>query len=205
MGDLTGIQGIRPPRRLEVLPYTVGSTAYTPMEAGNPFRTGSEQRGTLGGDVKFGVGSNLTLQTTINPDFGQVEADPAQVNLSAFESYFSEKRPFFTEGADIFRFPLGGGDMNSQGLFYSRRIGRAPQGSADPRGGFAEDIGQTKIIGAAKLSGKTTSGWTVGLLGAETARENASVLDSLGIRHGDVVEPRTTYFGAPEGREYANG
>ncbi|MBI4501940.1 MAG: hypothetical protein HY700_12370 [Gemmatimonadetes bacterium] len=205
MGDLTGIRGIRPPRRLEVLPYTVGSTAYRPSEAGNPFRTGTDRRATVGGDVKVGIGSNLTLQATINPDFGQVEADPAQVNLSAFENYFSERRPFFTEGSDVFRFALGGGDGNSQGLFYSRRIGRAPQGSADPRGGYAQDVAQTRIIGATKLSGKTRGGWTIGLLGAETARENAAVVDSAGARHADAVEPRSTYLVGRVAREYRGG
>src|SRR5439155_5739826 len=132
--------GIRPPRRLEILPYTVGSSAYATQEAGNPFQTGMAHRGTIGGDIKAGLTSNLTLQATINPDFGQVDADPAQVNLSAFEAFFPERRPFFSEGSDIFRFGLGGGDGNNQGLFYSRRIGRAPQGSADDRGGFAESI-----------------------------------------------------------------
>ncbi|MBI4420215.1 MAG: carbohydrate binding family 9 domain-containing protein [Gemmatimonadetes bacterium] len=197
MGELSGLDGIRPPRRLEILPYSVGSTASSPAQAGNPFRTGVSRGGTAGGDVKVGIGSNLTLSATLNPDFGQVEADPAQVNLSAFESFFSERRPFFKEGADIFRFPMN--------LFYSRRIGRAPQGSADPRGGHAERINQTTILGATKLSGKTRGGWTIGLLGAQTARERAAVVDSMGAPFSDVIEPATTYLVGRLARDVRQG
>jgi hypothetical protein len=144
-GDLTGIEGIVPPRRLEILPYTVARTEMRAAEEGNPFRTGSDQVATMGADIKFGLTSALTLTATINPDFGQVEADPAVVNLSAFETFFPERRPFFNEGLDIFRFGLGG-DGSREGLFYTRRIGRSPQGSPDDRGGFAEDIAQTTWI-----------------------------------------------------------
>jgi len=194
-GELQGLDGVRPPRRLELLPYTV-SRGQNNAETGSPFTPHIATAATAGADLKVGLGSNLTLDATINPDFGQVDADPALVNLSAYESYFPERRPFFTEGVNIFRFPisLGDGDGANEGLFYSRRVGRAPQGGADPRGGFAETVDHTTILGAAKLSGKTASGWTVGLLGALTQETHARAQDSLGARYSDVVEPRSGYL-----------
>jgi hypothetical protein len=195
-GDVAGMDGIRPPRRLELLPYTVTSGRNNIVEAGNPFTPHVSSTATMGADLKVGLGSNLTLDATINPDFGQVDADPALVNLTAFESYFPERRPFFTEGVNIFRFPvsLGDGDGANEQLFYSRRVGRLPEGTADPRGGFAETVDHTTILGAAKLSGKTASGWTVGFLGALTQEMHAHAADSLGQRYSDVVEPRSGYF-----------
>jgi hypothetical protein len=207
-GALEGIEGVRPPRRLEVQPYTVGRASRSPAEAGNPFRTGSETAARIGADVKYGVTSNLTLDATINPDFGQVEADPAVVNLTAFESFFGERRPFFTEGANIFRFPiaLGDGDGANEQLFYTRRIGRAPQAAPDvPPGGFAQEIGQSTIQAAGKLSGKTPSGWTVGLLGARTAEMRTRVQDSLGARSTEVVEPATNYLVGRLARDFRDG
>lgn len=206
-GDLVGLEEIRQPRRVELLPYTAAGSAWAPAEPGNPFLTGRSSFSRLGADLKLGLSSNLTLSATINPDFGQVEADPAVVNLTAFETFFPEKRPFFNEGLDLFRFPLSlgdGGDANEQ-LFYSRRIGRAPQGSADRRGGYAEVLSQTTILGAAKLSGKTASGWSVGSLVAVTAEEKAAVVDSAGQRHEDVVEPLTGYFVGRLARDFRNG
>ncbi len=208
-GDLEGLAGIRPPRRLEILPYSVARAARTRVEAGDPFRDGADAAATAGADVKLGIGSNLTLDATINPDFGQVEADPAVVNLSAFETFFPERRPFFLEGVNIFRFPiaLGDGDGANEQLFYSRRIGRAPQGSADPpAGGYGETLQNSSILAAAKLSGKTTSGWTIGLLGALTAEEHARVADSTGtIVASDVVAPRTSHVIGRLARDLRNG
>jgi hypothetical protein len=194
-GELGGLEGIRPPRRLELLPYTVARASNNIAEAGNPFAPNTSAAASAGADLKVGVGSNLTLDATINPDFGQVEADPSVVNLSAFETFYPERRPFFTEGVNIFRFPilLGDGDGANEQLFYSRRVGRQPQGGADPRGGFAENVDHTNILGAAKLSGKTRSGWTIGLLGALTREMHANVLDSVGSAHRDVVEPRSEF------------
>lgn len=189
-GDLVGLDGVSPPRRLEIMPYVVARQDVNPGVSGNPFQSGRDRLGTLGADIVYGLTSNLTLTATINPDFGQVEADPAVVNLSAFETFFPERRPFFLEGVDIFQFPSG----SQQGLFYTRRIGRRPQGRADARGGSARSINNTTILGAAKLSGKTQSGWTVGLLGAQTARETADVLGGDGLNYQDVVEPATTYL-----------
>lgn len=206
-GDLVGIEHITPPRRIEVLPYAAATGTFDKGEAGNPFLTGHDQRGRMGADLRLGVTSNLTLSATINPDFGQVEADPAVVNLTAFESFFPEKRPFFSEGLDVFRFPisLGDGDEANEQLFYTRRIGRAPHESADPRGGYAQDITETTILGAAKLSGKTPSGWTIGLLSALTAEEHAAVVDATGASFSDPVEPRTVYSVGRLARDFRNG
>lgn len=206
-GELVGIEGISPPRRIEVMPYVSATGAWQPSEEGNPFATGTDHSGRAGADFNIGVTSNLTLSATINPDFGQVEADPAVVNLTAFETFFPEKRPFFNEGIDIFRFPimLGDGPDANEQLFYSRRIGRAPQGEADERGGYTESLRETTILGAAKLSGKTPSGWTVGLIGALTAEEQAEVVDSLGTFHKDVVEPRSGYFVGRLARDFRDG
>jgi hypothetical protein len=200
-GDLEGIEGIDPPRRAEFLPYMSATGAWQEPVEGDPFRTGRDRTARAGLDMNIGVTSSLTLSATFNPDFGQVEADPAVVNLSAFETFFPEKRPFFQEGLDIFQFRIRGREQ----LFYTRRIGRAPQGSADDRGGYAEDITQTTILGAAKLSGKTQGGWSMGILDAVTAEEEASVIDSVGDIHQDVVEPRTNYFVGRLARDLRNG
>lgn len=204
-GDLVGIEGIAPPRRIEVTPYVSGTSGFEPTETGNPFQTGDFQTARMGADLNIGVTSNLTLSATVNPDFGQVEADPAVVNLSAFETFFTERRPFFNEGIDIFRFSLSGGDGNAEQLFYTRRIGRQPQGSVEDRGGFAESVQQTTILGAAKLSGKTPSGWTIGLLGSVTAEEKANAIDAAGNPYADVVEPRTGYFVGRVARDFRGG
>lgn len=200
-GDLVGIEGIDPPRRIEVMPYVSSTSAFTPEEQGNPFRTGTDQNATVGADFNIGITSSLTLSATVNPDFGQVEADPAVVNLSAFETFFPEKRPFFKEGIDVFRFSINGQEQ----LFYTRRVGRAPQGSADPRGGYAETLDHTTILGAAKLSGKTADGWTMGFSGALTASERARVVDSTGAQFGDIVEPRSTYMVGRLSRDFRGG
>jgi hypothetical protein len=147
LGELTGIDGVAPPRRLEVAPYTVAKTFNAPVT------NGFSQRGnaTMGGDLKYGITSNLTVDATVNPDFGQVEADPSVVNLSAFETFFPEKRPFFLEGQGLFRFDLNCNDGSCSGLFYSRRIGRGPQLS-----GEYQDVtnpASSTIIGATKLTG----------------------------------------------------
>lgn len=201
-GDLVGLEGVKPPRRIEVLPYVSATGTRSPGEDGNPFLTGKDQNAAAGADFTVGLTSNFTLQGTINPDFGQVEADPAVVNLSAFETFFPEKRPFFLEGLDMFQFSLGDG---AEQLFYTRRIGRQPQAGADPRGGYAESIQQTTILGAAKLSGKTADGWTVGFTGALTAEEEARAVDSLGTEFSDVVEPRTWYGVARVARDFRDG
>ncbi|MCK4786768.1 MAG: AMIN domain-containing protein [Desulfobacteraceae bacterium] len=202
-GDLKGITGIPAPKRLQFLPYTVGRSSFQPKEEGNPFQTGSSYLANLGLDLKYGVSSNLTLDAAFNPDFGQVEADPAQVNLTAFETYFPEKRPFFIEGKNILSFPVGG-ISGRESLFYSRRIGRAPQG--DPSSAQYSHIPEnTTILGAFKLTGKTAQGWSIGLMEALTGREQASLISWEGERKEETVEPLTNYFLGRAEKEFRNG
>jgi len=197
-GHLLGLSRLPQPKRLELRPYaTAREERIHPGVPNNPFNDGSRKVASGGLDLKYGLTSNLTLDATVSPDFGQVEDDPAFVNLSAFEQFFSERRPFFIEGGDIFRF--GG-----QQYFYSRRIGRPPQGSANSRGGFVDQPNHATILGAAKLSGRTGGGWSVGLLDAITAREFAPV-DSAGVRFRDEVEPLTNYLVARGKRDFTRG
>jgi len=191
LGELAGIDGIAPPRRLEVAPYTVAKTLNAPVS------TGFAQRGsaTVGGDLKYGITSNLTLDATVNPDFGQVEADPSVVNLSAFETFFPEKRPFFLEGQGLFRFDLNCNNGQCSGLFYSRRIGRSPQLSDE-----YEDVtspASSTILGATKLTGRLGNGVSVGVLDAVTQRETAP-----GNR---TIEPGTNYFVGRMQRDFRQG
>jgi hypothetical protein len=185
MGELVGIQGINPSRRIELLPYVAGDALFNAnaVDAGDPFHDGKEFEGRMGADVKMGVGPNLTLEGTINPDFGQVEADPAVVNLSAFEIFFDERRPFFTEGSQL----LNGGGA---GYFYSRRIGQPPH--LEPEADFFSSPKSTSILGAAKLTGRLNSGLSVGALGALAQRERSNVSNNGNISR-ITVEPRTGY------------
>ena len=206
-GELRGLRDIRPPRRLEVQPYTVGRITRAPGDADNPFYRPTATYGSLGADVKYGLSSNLTLTATINPDFGQVEADPSVVNLSAYESFFSERRPFFVEGADIFRFAIGvgDGDFGSERLFYSRRIGRRPQRSISVDDGWVDAPQASTILAAAKLSGKTAGGWSLGVLDAVTAAEEARVVDASNTMRTEPVEPLTNYAVARAIRDFRGG
>jgi hypothetical protein len=203
-GDLAGLDGIQPKRRLEVLPYVLAQQAFTPAVQGNPFQDGTEWFGNAGADVRYGLNNSLTLNVTLNPDFGQVEADPSVVNLSAFETFFAERRPFFLEGQNIFDFRLSNFSGAEQ-LFYSRRIGRAPQGFADPRGGFVKMPLNTTIIGAAKLTGKSADGWSIGVLDAVTAEEKATVIADDGSRYRDPVEPLSNYFVGRVSKDFREG
>lgn len=194
-GTLRGLNGVRPPRRLELMPYAMAKLQRTPGDTGNPLFEENDFSATLGLDVKYGITGDLTLDIAVNPDFGPVEADPAEVNLTAFETFFPERRPFFIEGADIFDFVLGYGPTGrpDEKLFYSRRIGREPRGDVDPQGGYMEMPDATTIQIAEKLSGKTASGWTVGLLHAATAEEEAHIITGGGQDIHEVVEPSTQY------------
>ena len=196
-GHLVGLGPLRAQRRLELAPYVLASAAYAPAPAGDPFSSGHDYRGSAGLDLKYGLTSDLTLNATVNPDFGQVEVDPAVVNLSAFETFFPEKRPFFVEGADVFRF--GGIRANNSydfpDFFFSRRIGREPQRRVTGDGiGFLDAPTETSIRTAAKLSGRTRTGWSVGVLDAVTAGEEARYVDATGARVTTPVEPLTNYF-----------
>ncbi len=208
--DLTGIKNITPPTKLEVLPYAVAKQHFTNMfSAGSPFNDGSIFSGNSGVDIKYGLGSNLTVNATINPDFGQVEVDPAVVNLSQFETFFQEKRPFFIEGSNFFDFGSGGANNNwgfnwgNPDYFYSRRIGRSPRGDAQ-HSGYVDYPDGTRILGAAKITGKIAEGWSLGSLHAVTAREYATV-DSSGQRFADVVEPLSSYNVVRTLREFNEG
>ncbi|MEO5588320.1 MAG: DUF5916 domain-containing protein, partial [Gemmatimonadaceae bacterium] len=169
MGTLVGLQGIRPSRRIEVIPYVASNaTVRGNRDRSDPFDDGRNLAGHLGGDVKMGLGPSLTLQATANPDFGQVDADPAEVNLSAFETFFSERRPFFIENS---RLLTGAGSY-----FYSRRIGARPRGRAN--GEYIDYPGSSTILGAAKLTGRLPSGLSIGALSAVTASEQARTFDA---------------------------
>jgi hypothetical protein len=185
-GHLHGLSDIGPGKRWEIMPYTLGRAEYVTAAAGNPFRDGSDYFGGFGADAKYRLTSALTIDATVNPDFGQVEVDPAMVNLSAFEQSLQERRPFFVEGSDIFRF----GDTR---LFYSRRIGRAPQGSLPSGTSFSDRPDAAPILGAAKITGRTTNGWTIGFMEAVTGETTASWQNRTGDMGETVVEPATNY------------
>jgi hypothetical protein len=184
LGRLTGLEGLTSARRVEAVPYAVTKNVQRARPGG---RYDRGQDATVGGDLKVGLTPNVTLDATVNPDFGQVEADPAVLNLSAFETFFAERRPFFVEGTGLYQFALNcyivvDCDTN-EGLFYSRRIGRSP--SLAGLYGDASTATATPIAGAAKLTGRTKSGLAFGLLDALTERVNGP--------GGTAVEPQANY------------
>jgi Domain of unknown function (DUF5916)/Carbohydrate family 9 binding domain-like len=187
LGVLTGIRDITPFHRLEVVPFTVAKSSSVSITGAQPGESpwGRSQKMSAGADVKYGITPNLTLDATVNPDFGQVEADPSVVNLSAFETFFQERRPFFIEGSGFYNFALNCSIVNcgGEGLFYSRRIGRAPQ----LFGLYADDASPnvSPILGAAKLTGRLPGGLNVGALEAATGR--------VGGLNDRTTEPRTSY------------
>ena len=197
---LVGISGIKPPRAMELMPYVVTrADVRNTIEDADPYNSTAEVLGDLGVDVKYGLTSNLTLTGSVNPDFGQVEVDPAVLNLTQFELFFPEKRPFFVEGASLFDFGKGGSNnnfnfnLNPPSFFYSRRIGRQPQGTINLDYDYIDVPEQSTILAAAKVTGKTASGWTVAALDAVTDQEKA-FYSWEGLRHEDAVEPMTNYF-----------
>lgn len=195
--DVEGLDGIRRGRPLEIVPYAVvRSDVLTRAERSNPLLDRFDHRVDVGLDVKYGLTSSLTLTGTINPDFGQVEVDPAVVNLSQFETFYPERRPFFTEGLNLFDFgdtpaPSHFNFFFPPSLFYSRRIGRSPQGGIDAP--YTTAPAETTILGAAKVTGKLGNGWSIGVLDALTATEHGRFVDGAtsGRRQ---VEPLTNYF-----------
>lgn len=206
-GELGGLAGVEPRRQFDIMPYGVSSyNTYQPEEC-NPFRTGSDPGFKGGMDAKIGVTNNLTLDISLFPDFGQVEADPSEVNLTAFETFFSEKRPFFIEGSSItsFNVGLGDGTVGNDNLFYSRRIGRRPHGYPSLEDGEYADVPTfTNILGAAKLTGKTKNGISVGLIESVTAEVKAKI-DNAGEITTDVVEPLTNYSLARVQKDFNKG
>ena len=186
-GDLHGLQGIKPKHRLELMPY--GRGGMTSLGAGEGDGE-SEGDYAAGLDAKVGLGSNFTLDLTVNPDFGQVEADPSNLNLTAFETFYGEKRPFFIEGSSLFDFSLGG-----DRLFYSRRIGEKPRYNPTVDGGYyPKSLVNTPILGAAKLSGKSKHGLAVGLIQAMTMEQQTDIVDADGVTHNRAIQPATNFL-----------
>ena len=194
-GDLEGLQGLKARRPVELTPYAATEATITSaslVDPSDPFRSEAELVARAGADLKMGIGPSLTLDATFNPDFGQVEADPAVVNLSAFPVFFDEKRPFFVEGKEL---------LESGGLFYSRRIGAPPRGSVDAD--YADYPPNTTILGAAKVTGRTPGGLSVGVLGAVTDAEYAATYDSPTESFGEArVAPTTGWAVASLNQEF---
>ncbi len=209
-GELNNLNNIPQQKHIQLIPYTTGQLDHSKLYK-NPVHPKNYNLSNIKGlDVKFGVTNNLTLDITINPDFGQVEADPAELNLSAFESYFDEKRPFFVEGGNIFNYALGmgDGDQSQNSLFYTRRIGRSPHYSAywgEYGDGYITEPNSTRILGAAKLSGKTSSGWSIGILDGLTAEENAHIEYQDSSSFTQTIEPLTNYSVNRIQRDFRDG
>ena len=197
-GQLKGLKNLKPQKQLELQPYVLAGLETYQKEPGNPYQDGRDTRLVGGLDGKIGITNDLTVDFTINPDFGQVEADPSAIALDGFQIFFQERRPFFIENKNIFDYRFStsqsGNTFGSDNLFYSRRIGRSPQGNADPHDNeFVDQPDVTTILGAAKFSGKTKDGWSVGVLESTTAEERAQLSD-LETDREVIVEPLTNYF-----------
>ncbi len=200
-GTLEGIKVSSQPRQMEIVPYATTRSKLERARPGDPFHSNTEMTYRAGGDLKVNLTSNLTLDATVNPDFGQVEVDPAVVNLSVFETTFSEKRPFFVSNSQYFS---NGGfscyfcsNVSSLNFIYTRRIGRSPQLVGPLSGGcdFMDVADATTILGAGKVTGRTSTGITVGVLDALTNREKARCRPVGGIADETLeVEPLANYF-----------
>jgi hypothetical protein len=215
-GHLEGIRNVPPPRGFEILPYVQSRAEFVPIAQNedvnfdNPYRDGSDFFYGAGFDLKYRLSSNLTVDATVNPDFGQVEVDPAVVNLTAFETRFEEKRPFFVEGAGIFAFGQGGGGGGPGGggptqLLYSRRIGDRPPGDMPDEAAYEDVPDATTILGAAKLTGQTQNGWSIGLMEAVTGREMADYVDELNNEHEAEIAPLTNFLVARVRKDFREG
>lgn len=207
--SLEGLNGIKPKQRFEILPYAVQKAQYLVHDEKDPFYKSSQYKTSFGADLKIGLGTNLNIDATLNPDFGQVEVDPAVINLSASESYFQEKRPFFIEGSNNFMFGIGGVNNNWgfnfgwPELFYSRRIGRSPGGSTSSAE-YIKYPKETRILGAAKLTGKLDDKTTIGAVSALTERTFATLYNK-GIHTNEEVEPVSHYGVFRAKREFNDG
>lgn len=199
-GELHGLKNLVSQKQLEIQPFTVLQYDKYPAEAGNPFRDGSDFAINGGLDAKIGITNDLTLDLTINPDFGQVEADPGAIALDGFQIFFREQRPFFVENFNIFDFEFANGQDN---IFYSRRIGRNPHRNANLQANEFADVPQNStILGAAKFSGKTKDGWSIGVLESVTANEYATVRQADGTEREEIVEPLTNFFVARAQKDF---
>ncbi len=197
-GELHGLKDIPMHRQVEIAPYVIIQAEKYKKEEGNPFAKGFDGKLSGGVDGKVAVTNDLILDFTVNPDFGQVEADPSQVRIDGFQNYFEERRPFFIESRNIFNYQLtgseAGGDYDADLLFYSRRIGSSPHGYPNTTGNeYVKMPLNTSILGAAKFSGKTKNGVSIGILESITEREMATV-DNNGQKRKELVEPFTNYF-----------
>lgn len=197
-GTLNGIRGIKAQKQIEIQPYVLAQGETFEAVEGNPFATGRDNKLSAGVDGKIGITGDLMLDFTINPDFGQVEADPSVLILDGFQPFFSERRPFFIENNNIFDFRLtqaeAGGPFTRDNIFYSRRIGQNPHFYPSTSDGEYVDMPEnTSILGAAKFSGKTQNGTSIGILESLTARESA-LIDNNGEQREEMVEPMTNYF-----------
>jgi hypothetical protein len=207
-GELTGIKQIVPHKQKDITPYILGKfEKYQPQE-GNPYAGGSDLSAAIGVDGKIGLTNDLTLDFTLNPDFGQVEADPSEVNLTTFETYFSEKRTFFIEGRNILSHQVlgGGSPLSSDNLFYTRRIGKQPSYSPEVDADNNEYLKMpqnTTILGAFKVTGKTPEGYSIGILESVTQEEKANLYLN-GRDTTEVVEPLTNYFVGRVARDFNN-
>lgn len=200
-GVLRGLVNIQPQRQLEIQPFAVAQYDNFEAEPGNPFRDGDKFKLNGGLDAKIGITNDLTMDITVNPDFGQVEADPGTIALDGFQIFFREQRPFFVENKNIFDFRFADGQDN---IFYSRRIGRSPQGKLSINQNEYSDVPvNTTILGAAKFSGKTKDGWSIGILESITANEYATI-DNNGTRREEIVEPLTNYVVARAQKDFNN-
>jgi hypothetical protein len=189
-GELHGISNLNRSHRFELMPYAVGKLKTFERQADNPFgENGRSWDGAAGIDAKIGISSNFTMNLTVNPDFGQVEADPSVMNLTAFETFFDEKRPFFLEGKNIFNYTFD--DMS---LFYSRRIGHAPGYTPETDSNeYSKVPDNTSIINALKVSGKSAGGFSVGILQSLTSNEKALIRSGDDDQRKETVEPYTNY------------
>lgn len=206
-GELQGIKNIKPKKQIELAPFFLTKFDSYQTEPGNPFADGRDFSANLGLDGKIALTNNFILDLTINPDFGQVEADPSEVNLTAFETYYEEKRPFFIEGNNItnYQLLLGDSPWSFDNLFYSRRIGRSPQYEPELADNeYLEMPENTRILGAVKLTGKTDNGWSVGIIETITRNEKA-LIDYEGNQSEITVEPMTNYTVARVQKDINNG
>lgn len=201
-GEFRGLKGLKKSRRLEVLPFALGDLKTMKAEPGSPFTGNGRIWGANAGlDAKIGVSSNFTIDLTVNPDFGQVESDPSVMNLTAFETFYQEKRPFFLEGLTIFDYRF-----DNQTLFYSRRIGHAPSRTIIPgTDQYVSTPDKTTILSAVKFSGTTSSGLSVGLIQSVTAGMYARISDRNGNITKEQVEPLTNYTVARVQKGYNAG
>ena len=200
-GELKGLIDLEPQKQIEIQPFFATQLNTYKKEEGNPYRDGNDAKINGGLDAKIGITNDLTMDLTINPDFGQVEADPASIALDGFQIFFEERRPFFVENKNIFNYRFAD---NQDNLFYSRRIGRSPQGGVNEASNeYVDRPNNTTILGAAKFSGKTKNGWSLGILESVTDKEYAKISDNVTEREA-LVEPLTNYFVGRAQKDFNN-